>query len=85
MHTNTRGPRHGKFLGSATVGEKGQIVIPAEAREKLDIEPGEKLLIFSGYHGKALMVIRAEQVTKYVSSAMAKLAEMEEIARGKGK
>lgn len=31
--------------GMVTVGERGQIVIPAEARRELGIEPGDKLLI----------------------------------------
>ena len=71
-----------EFFGSATVGERGQIVIPAEARQKLDIRPGDKLLIFSGLHGKpALSVMKAEQVSEYVSRAMAKLSRIEEMAR----
>ncbi len=70
------------FWGSATVGERGQIVIPADARQKLDIKPGDKLLIFSSMHGKhSLTVMRAEQVTEFVSRAMARLSKMEEIAR----
>ena len=40
-----------RFWGSATVGERGQVVIPADARQELDIKPGDKLLIFSGMHG----------------------------------
>lgn len=32
------------FMGSVTVGERGQVVIPAEAREKLGLEPGDKML-----------------------------------------
>jgi bifunctional DNA-binding transcriptional regulator/antitoxin component of YhaV-PrlF toxin-antitoxin module len=30
------------FYGSATVGERGQIVIPAEARAELGLTPGDK-------------------------------------------
>jgi AbrB family looped-hinge helix DNA binding protein len=64
------------------VGERGQIVIPADAREKFDIKPGDKLLIFSSMHGRSsLNVIKSEQVTEFVSKAMAKLSRMEEIAR----
>lgn len=75
-----------EFFGSATVGERGQIVIPAEARQKLDINPGDKLLIFSGMHGKrALNVMKAEQVSEYVSRAMAKLSRIEEMAREENK
>lgn len=31
--------------GMVTVGERGQIVIPAEARRELGIKPGDKLVI----------------------------------------
>lgn len=34
-----------KFVGIAKVGEKGQIVIPKEAREMFDIKPGDSLVI----------------------------------------
>jgi AbrB family looped-hinge helix DNA binding protein len=34
------------FYGAATVGERGQIVIPADARTALGIKPGDKLLVF---------------------------------------
>ncbi|MHB8859914.1 MAG: AbrB/MazE/SpoVT family DNA-binding domain-containing protein [Thermoleophilia bacterium] len=70
-----------QFWGSATVGERGQIVIPADARQEMDIKPGDKLLIFSGMRGGALNVIKAEQVSEFVSRAMARLTKMEEIAR----
>jgi AbrB family looped-hinge helix DNA binding protein len=33
------------FYGLATVGTKGQIVIPAKAREELNIEPGDSLVV----------------------------------------
>lgn len=35
----------GKYAWSATVGEKGQIVIPKEAREIFGIKPGDTLII----------------------------------------
>ena len=34
-----------KFVGIAKVGEKGQIVIPKEARNMFDIKPGDSLVI----------------------------------------
>jgi AbrB family looped-hinge helix DNA binding protein len=52
-----------KFWGAATVGTKGQIVIPSEAREKFAIKMGDKVVFFSlpGEHGKdSLTVIKAE-------------------------
>lgn len=35
----------GKYAWTATVGEKGQIVIPKQAREIFEIKPGDTLLI----------------------------------------
>ena len=33
-------------MGSVTVGERGQVVIPAEARDNLHLAAGDKLLAF---------------------------------------
>lgn len=35
----------GKYAWTATVGEKGQIVIPKQARDLFEIKPGDTLLI----------------------------------------
>ena len=39
-----KGPE-GKYAWTATVGEKGQIVIPKQARELFGIKPGDTLLL----------------------------------------
>ena len=35
----------GKFAWTVTVGEKGQIVIPKQAREVFNIQPGDTLVM----------------------------------------
>lgn len=35
----------GKYAWTATVGEKGQIVIPKQARDLFEIKPGDTLLL----------------------------------------
>lgn len=35
----------GKYAWTATVGEKGQIVIPKQARDIFNIKPGDTLLL----------------------------------------
>lgn len=35
----------GKYVWTATVGEKGQIVIPKQAREIFGIKPGDTLIL----------------------------------------
>ncbi|MBC8387819.1 MAG: AbrB/MazE/SpoVT family DNA-binding domain-containing protein [Actinobacteria bacterium] len=39
-------PEGKKFYGSVTVSERGQVVIPADARKDFDIKTGDKLLVF---------------------------------------
>jgi AbrB family looped-hinge helix DNA binding protein len=39
-------PKGKRFYGSITVSDRGQIVIPAEARRDFGIEVGDKLLVF---------------------------------------
>ena len=48
-----------KVFGTAKVGDRGQIVIPKEAREYFGIEPGDTLLIL-GKHETGLIVIKPE-------------------------
>lgn len=39
-------PEGKKFYGSVTVSERGQIVIPVDARRDFNIKAGDKLLVF---------------------------------------
>jgi len=55
------------FVGAVTVGERGQVVIPAEAREALGIHAGDKLLVFFARHGHMV--------------ALTKLSSLEDAAR----
>ena len=48
-----------RVFGTAKVGDRGQIVIPKEARELFNIRPGDTLLIL-GEENKGLIVTRPE-------------------------
>ena len=39
--------KNGKFIGTAKVGPKGQIVIPKEIRDIFKIEPGDSVIILA--------------------------------------
>ncbi|MBQ7944433.1 MAG: helix-turn-helix domain-containing protein [Lachnospiraceae bacterium] len=57
-------PPRGKYaFGLVTVGEKGQIVIPAKARKVFDINPGDKLLIL-GDDERGIAVLKEEDIFK---------------------
>lgn len=42
---NVKNAPAGKYAWTATVGEKGQIVIPKQAREIFNIKPGDTLIL----------------------------------------
>ena len=48
-----------RVFGTAKVGDRGQIVIPKEARELFNIQPGDTLLIL-GESDAGLIVSRPE-------------------------
>ncbi|MEO8784975.1 MAG: AbrB/MazE/SpoVT family DNA-binding domain-containing protein [Candidatus Saccharimonadales bacterium] len=65
-----------KFYGSATVGTKGQIVIPAEAREELAIGDGDKLIVVKMPHGDGLVVLKADLLQESLGKMQASLVDM---------
>ena len=65
-----------KFCGATTVGERGQIVIPAEARKEYGLEIGDKVMVFMSHHGNGLIVIKAEQVTRMLSETIDQLGKI---------
>ena len=50
------------FYGSVTLGERGQIVIPSEARKRHGLEAGDKLLVFRHPHVRGLVLARVDDV-----------------------
>ncbi|WXG41934.1 MAG: AbrB/MazE/SpoVT family DNA-binding domain-containing protein [Candidatus Freyarchaeum deiterrae] len=56
----------GKFIfGTVKVGERGQIVIPKEARELFKINPGDTLLV-AGDLNKGLAIAKVEGIKGYI-------------------
>ncbi len=70
-----------KFYGSTTVGERGQVVIPAEARRDFQITPTTKLLVFGSHHGGGLIFTKAESVTEFLSKSMSMLSSLEKMLK----
>jgi AbrB family looped-hinge helix DNA binding protein len=72
----TYGPGNRGFYGAVTVSERGQIVIPAQARRDLGIEPGAKLLVLADpQQGLALMSIEHLMRNLKGSSALLELLQ----------
>ncbi|UCE35977.1 MAG: AbrB/MazE/SpoVT family DNA-binding domain-containing protein [Thermoplasmata archaeon] len=61
-----------EFQGSTTVGERGQIVLPAELRKKHGIKPGDKLLVISNPlpSGASIIMLMESSVLNQMLSDM---------------
>ena len=69
-HTNhTRGVkmniRDGKYAWMVKIGEKGQFVIPKEARDMFDIQPGDEILVL-GDRQKGIAVLPKSKQQEYI-------------------
>lgn len=58
-----------EYFGSSAIGEKGQVVVPAELRKKFGIQPGDKFLILAGEKMGAwgIILVKADVLSKVVT------------------
>lgn len=58
------------FYGATTIGERGQVVIPAEARKDLELTHSSKLMVFSGGPiGDGILLLKADTVSEMLTRA----------------
>ena len=60
-----------KFAGIAKVGEKGQIVIPKEARDMFNIKPGDSLVLLCDKK-RGMAVVKSEILEGTMNKIMPK-------------
>lgn len=71
------------FYGTVTVGERGQIVIPAEARREYDIETGDKLLVMRHPKLHSIMICKIDSLREFLTEMIEDLRKVEsQIASG---
>ena len=58
-----------KFVGIAKVGEKGQIVIPKEARDMFGIKPGDCVVVLCDKK-KGMAIVKSEILESTVDELM---------------
>jgi len=64
-----------KLFGTVTVGERGQVVIPAEVRKLYTIKSGDKLVVFSKA-GHPISLVPAEQFNDFLAHMTQMLEEI---------
>ena len=57
-----------RLFGTATVGTKGQVVIPADAREVLDIKAGDRLYVVGSEKAQWVGFLKEDQLRALVES-----------------
>ena len=60
------------IFGTVKVGERGQIVIPREARDKFDIKAGDTLLVL-GDEKWGIAVTKSDVLQKFASDIFQKM------------
>jgi len=66
-----------KIYGIATLSERGQIVIPQEAREDLNLKAVDKLIVMSFGPKNTLMLIKSDSLLEMFTELSKELAELE--------
>ena len=69
-------PTPGKIYGTATVGDRGQISIPAEARKLLDLNSGDKVVVFGNRLNGSLVLLKADIFKDFAGFFMTKLNKL---------
>lgn len=67
-----------KLYGTATVGSKGQVVIPVDAREELNLQPGDRLYVV-GAHSSGVVFLKEEALEKLVAHMSEQIEGMREL------
>lgn len=67
------GPK-GKYAWIVKIGEKGQFVIPKEARDMFDLQPGASILVLGDVE-RGLAIPTKETRDKFISQIFEELGE----------
>ena len=67
----------GKVYGTATVGERGQLVIPADLRKDLGIKAGDRLMIFAKIDRKMINIMSEKDFSDFLQKASKIISKLE--------
>ena len=65
---------NGKYAWMVKIGEKGQFVIPKQARELFDLQPGDEILVL-GDEKRGLAILPKEMQKEYITRIFSEIAE----------
>ena len=62
------------FFSITTIGERGQVVVPKDAREALGLSAGDKLVVLPSRRGNGILLMKEENI-KQLAQKMSERAE----------
>lgn len=65
---------NGKYAWMVKIGEKGQFVIPKEARDLFDLQPGNEILVL-GDEKRGLAILPKEMQQEYITRIFSQIEE----------
>ena len=71
----------GNYYCSVTVGELGQIVLPADIRKDFGIQPGDKILVYGRMDHGRIELFTADLVTKLMNQTLEEIGGLEKVVR----
>jgi AbrB family looped-hinge helix DNA binding protein len=72
------------FYGSTTVGERGQIVLPAKMRKEFKIKKGDKLLVIGNPGLNHINLINQETLNKHLEKISENINQIKSSIKKKG-
>jgi AbrB family looped-hinge helix DNA binding protein len=70
--------RETRIYGTVKVGDRGQVVIPAEARKELEIKSGDLLFVMAGRNRRGIAMVKADTMRELAEKIMQGLEVTEE-------
>ena len=58
------------IYGTVKVGDRGQVVIPAEARKDFNIKPGDLLLVLAGRNRRGIVMVKTDAMREFASRVL---------------
>ena len=67
----------GKTYGAVTLGERGQVVIPAELRKTLKIKSGDQLMVFANPEKRIISLMPSKDFSDFLEKASKIISKLE--------
>ncbi len=69
---------NGKYAWMVKIGERGQFVIPKEAREMFDLQPGNEILVL-GDIKRGIAILPKEMQSEYITRIFSEINDGKQV------